>query len=65
VRSDNDLKIFVLARAHGRRGAEVVVESLCGFDPSTDGRQGQADLSTNTENAGLSELPVSTYHIAD
>jgi hypothetical protein len=65
VRSDNDLKIFVLARAHGRRGAEVVVESLCGFDPSTAGRQGQADLSTNAANTGLSELPVGTYHIVD
>ncbi len=31
LRVDNDLKVFVLARARGRRGAEAMVESLCGF----------------------------------
>lgn len=65
VRSDNDLKIFVLARARGSRGAEAMVESLCGFDLPMAGGREQTNLSVNALGANLSELPVSTYHVAD
>ncbi len=62
LRIDNDLKLFVLARARGRRGAEALVESLCGFTTPIAGGRDQAGLSTNLN---LSEQPVSTYGIAD
>lgn len=65
VQNDNDLKLFVLARARGRRGAEAIVESLCGFDPSAAERRNQPGFPANSSAAGLSELPVSTYDVAD
>lgn len=65
VQTDNDLKIFVLARARGRRGAEAIVESLCGFDPSATAGQDQPGFQGNSAAAGLSELPVSTYNVVD
>ena len=65
VRSDNDLKIFVLARAQGRRGAETIVESLCGFALSaTDGSTPQVG-QTSGAGVDLASQPVSTYGIAD
>jgi type II secretory pathway pseudopilin PulG len=64
VRNDNDLKIFVLARARGRRGAETMIESLCGFDLSaTAGSAPTAGSGGSQTN--LSDEPVSTYGVAD
>ena len=62
---DNDLKIFVLARARGPGGPEAMVESLCGFEqpPSigtTETGQTAKDLFVD-----LSTQPVSTYEITD
>lgn len=64
-RSDNDLKIFVLARAGGAEGGEAMVESLCRFNrPATAGTTvtGQASWSLLEQ---LSAQPVSSYDIAD
>lgn len=58
---DNDLKVFVLARARGRGGQEAMVESLCGFSDSTTGEPDRSALSMSD----LAEQPVSTYGIAD
>lgn len=64
ARSDNDLKVFLLAHARGRRGAEVVIESLCGFDLSLLAESvEQADPPTTGDD--LSRLPVNVYGIAD
>lgn len=66
VRSDNDLKIFVLARALGRRGTEIMVESLCGFDPpASDGNGPQSAPSATAATVDLSSQPVSSYGLAD
>ena len=64
VRNDNDLKIFVLARARGRRGAEAMVESLCGFDLSAIAGYAPTAGSGGSQT-NLSDEPVSTYGIAD
>lgn len=61
---DNDLKIFVLARVRGRRGAEAMVESLCGFDLSATAGYAPAAGSGGSQT-NLSDEPVSTYDIAD
>ncbi len=61
---DNDLKIFVLARARGLRGAEAMVESLCGFDISATAGYGPAAGSGGSQSH-LSDEPVSIYGIAD
>ncbi len=58
---DNDLKIFVLARARGREGIEAMVESLCGFTPAANGAVDRSGLSANE----LAGQPVTTYGIAD
>jgi hypothetical protein len=42
-RRDNDLKIYVLVRARGNAGGEVLLESLCGFEAATG-----TGTSTNT-----------------
>jgi hypothetical protein len=64
TRSDNDLKLFVLARARGRRGAEVMIESLCGFDLSiADGNAPQPGQSV--AGTDLSSQPVNAYGITD
>jgi hypothetical protein len=65
VRKDNDLKVFVLARARGRQGAEAIIESLCGFDLSVTSGWGQPATSANAPGPSLSELPVRTYGVAD
>ena len=66
VGRDNDLKIYVLARARGRRGAEVMVESLCGFDlPPAAGYARPAASPLTGEGAALDDLPVSTSAITD
>jgi hypothetical protein len=61
---DNDLKIFVLARARGRRGAEAMVESLCGFDLSATAGYAPA-AGSGSSQTNLSDEPVSTYGISD
>jgi hypothetical protein len=61
---DNDLKIFVLARAQGRRGAEAMVESLCGFDLSATAGYAPA-AGSGSSQTNLSDEPVSTYGISD
>lgn len=61
VRRDNDLKVFVLARARGRGGQEAMVESLCGFSAPT-GEEHDRSASSMHE---LAEQPLSTYGIAD
>ena len=63
ARHDNDLKVFVLARARGGRGAETMVESLCGFDLPAAG--GSLPQSTTGAGVDLSGQPVSTYGITD
>ncbi len=66
VRSDNDLKIFVLARALGRNGTESMIESLCGFDQSVPAGNGLPSAQRAT-GAGfdLSDQPVSSYGLTD
>ena len=58
---DNDLKVFVLARARGRVGVEAMVESLCGFSLPENGEAGRSGLSVNQ----LADQPVATYGISD
>jgi hypothetical protein len=65
LRKDNDLKVFVLARARGRQGAEAIIESLCGFDLSVTSGWGQPATSANAAGPSLSELPVRTYGVTD
>lgn len=63
---DNDLKVFVLARAQGRRGAEAMVESLCGFELSGPARQTvQAVRRADGAGSDGSDPPVTTYDITD
>jgi hypothetical protein len=61
VRRDNDLKVFVMARASGRRSLETMVESLCGFTTLENGQDDRSGWSA-TEHA---DLPVITYGISD
>jgi len=65
ARRDNDLKVFVLARAHGSRGAESIVESLCGFALSANGGSGPQAGQTSGSGVDLASQPVSTYGVAD
>jgi len=58
---DNDLKVFVLARARGREGVEAMVESLCGFVPPLNGQATRSGVAVND----LADQPVATYGIAD
>jgi type II secretory pathway pseudopilin PulG len=65
LRTDNDLKIFVLARARGPGEVEAMVESLCGFEqPSATGTT-ETGQATGDMLIDLSAQPVSTYDIAD
>ena len=61
VRRDNDLKVFVLARARRRAGVEVMVESLCGFSSPENGEDDRSGVSVNE----LADQPVATYGISD
>jgi hypothetical protein len=61
VLRDNDLKVFVLARARGRDGQEAMVESLCGFSAPTSEEHNRSALSMHE----LAAQPLSTYGIAD
>jgi hypothetical protein len=58
---DNDLKVFVLARARDAGGAEVLMEMLCGLDTSISG----FDREGVQRRIDLSALPVATYGLAD
>jgi len=63
-RADNDLKIFVLARARGPHGAEALVESLCGLEPAANSAgypQAGGTGGPATEASDPTLLPVSTY----
>ena len=62
---DNDLKIFVLARARGPGGIEAMVESLCGFDQPAAAGTTETGRATGDILVDLSAQPVSTYEIAD
>ena len=61
VRRDNDLKVFVLARARGRVGVEAMVESLCGFSVPENGEEERSGWTANE----LADQPVATYGISD
>ncbi len=63
---DNDLKIYVLARARSPLGDETLVEALCGLDPTgaawNTNRSGRTGEST-TGAIDPDQLPVSTYTV--
>jgi len=61
VLRDNDLKVFVLARARGRVGVEAMVESLCGFSVPENGEDDRSGWTANE----LAEQPVATYGVSD
>ena len=61
VRRDNDLKVFVLARARRRVGVEVMVESLCGLSNPEKGEDDRSGVSVNE----LADQPAATYGISD
>jgi hypothetical protein len=68
---DNDLKLFVLARAKPANGSEVVVESLCGFEAAAGSSLQVGQDSRHSGQAmtdGPAEpwtAPVSTFHLRD
>jgi len=71
-RHDNDLKLLVLARARPINGADVLVESLCGFDADAAAgyRQGGGDARRSGQSTvdGLAEpwsAPVATFHLRE
>lgn len=61
VRRDNDLKVFVLARARGGVSVEAKVESLCGFNSPENGEDDHFGWLANE----LADQPVATYGISD
>jgi hypothetical protein len=70
-RHDNDLKLFVLARARLGDGPEVLVESLCALDPASAGyRQSGEDSRRSGQSPaeGPAEpwaAPVTSFHLRD
>ena len=64
-RIDNDLKIFVLARAKGPGETEAMLECLCGFDPPIAAGTSAAGQAAGNILVELSAQPVSSYDIAD
>lgn len=64
-RIDNDLKIFVLARAAGPGGTTAMLESQCGFDPPAAAGASTAGQAARKIPVDLSTQPVSSYDIAD
>jgi Tfp pilus assembly protein PilV len=65
---DNDLKVFVLARARTADGGDVLVESLCGFAPETSYRQAGEDPQRSGQAAfvGPAEpwaVPLATFQL--
>lgn len=61
VRRDNDLKVFVLARARGREGIEAMVECLCGFSVADYGDDDRFSWAVNE----LAQRPVTVYGLSD
>ena len=52
LRRDNDLKVYVLVRARGEAGGEVLLESLCGFETAT----GSGGSTNTTVTESFSDL---------
>jgi len=65
LQTDNDLKIFVLARARDPGGPDAMVESLCGFEQPIATGTTETGRTTGGLLINLSTHPVSTYDIAD
>ena len=62
---DNDLKIFVLARAGLPEGHETMLESLCGFErPTAAGATGSRPAERDIL-VDLSAKPISSYNMGD
>ncbi len=59
---DNDLKVYVLARARGGRGSEAMVESLCGY---TSPSLASSERRGRSQHVDLAEQPVAIYGIVD
>ncbi len=59
---DNDLKIFVLSRARNRQGAEVFIETLCGFEPPPSRGGGRPGHVVN-QHLDLTAAQASVYEI--
>lgn len=63
---DNDLKLYVLARARGRRGGEALVESLCGFDSlALEAATSVSRQAVAGNLIDLAEQSANTHDIAD
>jgi hypothetical protein len=62
---DNDLKVFVLARAKGPGGGVAMLENLCGFVQPTAAGTSAVGQATRSIPVVLTEQPVSSYDIAD
>lgn len=62
---DNDLRIFVLARAGGQEGCEAIVESLCGFERPIATRATGSQPAESDMFVDLSTQPVSSYEMVD
>lgn len=63
--SDNDLKVFVLARARGRQSVDAMIESLCGFDRDATAASDPSRRAANLVGKALSEETASTYGIVN
>ncbi|MCK4535878.1 MAG: hypothetical protein KAT93_02630 [Desulfuromonadales bacterium] len=63
---DNDLRIFMLARARTPLGAETIVETLCGF-AATQTTTGYRQLAPGSADAGPGLDPGSAaeFHMTD
>jgi hypothetical protein len=68
---DNDLKLYVLARARTRLGPEAVVESLCGLDLADErgyaqarGAAGRAGVAAVDGPADPASAPVAGFGLA-
>lgn len=62
--ADNDLKVFVLARATNALGQEAFVEALCGFDTPSSYRQPGA-RGRRYRHPELSDTTPGTFRIAE
>ena len=67
---DNDLMVFILARARTAEGGDVLVESLCGFAPEAAYRQAGEDLRRSGQSTldGPAEpwaAPLNTFPLRD
>lgn len=60
---DNDLKIYVLGRARGNRGDEVIIEGLCGYAPLTMNAGTSSGQDARQLFPDLPELPVNSFDV--